>query len=278
MIVLSVNNAISKRSTGITMCNSQFNFINVINSNTPLSWNQFIFAADVDYINLFITYHLGVLPVGTLTWLFQHTIEKYLKAVLNQYDNVTYSENFLRNNRFGHNIQNLWQEQKNITNQILEHTEYNSLIQELSQITVSTRYLEHTIVTRLGLIETFSILCTDLRYFILGNSDFHSRFYGIEPGLMKPRAFLNGANYYTLFQKLMHFLIEHGISISPAGIPDTFSNNHLQNLSVITQNFRQAGNYPELEYECPVCNNQIWINGIRGHDDYIILNDYFSAL
>ncbi len=87
--------------------------------------------------------------------------------------------------------------------------------------------------------------------------------------------FLNNYSFNDLFEKLMHFCIEHGFSFSPAGIADNFEWTKVE-LSQATGKFCQCGKHLALEGECPICNGRIWANGNRGPNDGEILLQYFG--
>lgn len=235
--------------------------------------SDFLFAANVDYVSFFMQYHLGILPVGTVLWMAEQTIEKYCKAILQKHDSIKYSENELMGRKYGHKIDNLWREIKTVTTQFSYEKAFDDLIDEINTVTTDTRYMNYSAFFNQGLIETFTVLGCEFRYEIIGKDEFMNSFFGISD-LFIPRAFLNSYSYEVLFKKLMHMSIEHGISFSGAGIPDTYQWTGV-NLSKATAKFCQCGKHLEIEKDCPMCNKNIWQNGLRASDDYLKLKEYF---
>lgn len=260
----------------VTQTSNAFRFIQIIKSDTPLTWNDYHFAADVDYVSFFMQYHIGIISVGTVAWMMEQTVEKYCKAILMKTSPIKYTEELLSNPRkYGHNLLKLWEEIKTIDSQISFEPTYNDLVNEINAITTQTRYLNHSTSTNLGLIGAFTILGCELRYELLGREEFNKLYFGLMPDLLSPMMFLNSYNFEILFKKLMHLSIEHGICFSESGIPDSYESIKL-NLSFASGKFCQCGKHPEIEKDCPVCNNKIWKNGLRSPKDAKILNDYFG--
>lgn len=245
-----------------------------IYKDSSLNNSDFLFAANIDYISFFMQYHIGVLPVGTVLWIIEQSVEKYCKAILNKHDNIKYSDNNLSKKPFSHNILSLWNEIKTITKQFSYEKAYEDLILEINTITTDTRYMNYSAFFNLGLIETFTILGCEFRYEILEKKEFMENFFGL-PTLFTPRGFLNNYSYEMLFKKLMHMSIEHGISFSGAGIPDTYEWTGVS-LSKASSKFCQCGKHKDVEQDCPMCNNIIWQNGLRSPEDLIKLKKYFE--
>ncbi len=260
----------------VKICSSDYRFIGVYNlEQDSLNWHLFELAADIDYVSFFMQYHIGILPVGTVAWMMQQTIEKYCKAILNKSDPSKYSDKVLAKKPYSHNLTRLWEEVKENTVQFSYESAYEDFISEVNEITTHSRYMSYSMGFNLGLIETFTVLGCEFRYEILGAKEFHNRFFGMEKGLIIPRMFLNGYNFDDLFRKLMHFSIEHGYSFSGMGIADTYEWTKV-GLSKATSKFCQCGKHKELEKNCPVCNKTIWKDGTRGLNDGVLLDKYFG--
>lgn len=238
--------------------------------------SNFKFAADIDYQSFIMQYHIGILAIGTVAWMMQQTIEKYCKAILYKTDPEEYSPRTLANpSKYGHKLDILWEEIKKHTTQFAYEPAYEDLVREINQITTHARYMNYSMEYKLGLIETFIVVGCEFRYEILGREEFHSRFFGMQRDLFLPQAYLNNFCFNELFQKLLHFTIEHGYSFSHSGIADTFEWTGVE-LSRATGKFCQCGKHPAIEAECPVCNRRIWVNGNRGQNDGEILLQYFG--
>lgn len=250
-------------------------FINITDRPKDQNSCDFLFAADNDYISVFMQYHIFAFPMGTFLWTIAHTIEKYCKAVLKNTDNIKYSDRVLSDQKkYGHDISKLWNEIKKVTIQFSYEPAYEDFIKEISAISIHTRYMDSRTFFNTGLIETFTILGCEFRYEILGREKFMESFFGL-PDLFGTKAFLNGYSYNIMFKKLMHVYIEHGFSFSGAGIPDSFKNTGV-NLSSATRKFCQCKMHLDIEKQCPICNKKIWQKGVREKNDYVILNKYFS--
>ena len=259
-----------------TIKSSDYRFIGVYKrDDDTLNWHSFKLAADIDYISFFMQYHIGILAMGTVAWMMQQTIEKYCKAILNKSDPEKYPDTALAKKPYSHNIVKLWEETKNNTIQFTYENAYEDFVSEVNEITTHSRYMSYSMGINLGLIETFTVLGCEFRYEILGKEEFHKRFFGMEQGLIIPRMFLNAYSFDTLFRKLMHFSIEHGYSFSGMGIPDTYEYTRVK-LSKATAKFCQCGKHKDIEKDCPVCNKNIWENGMRNPNDGVILAKYFK--
>jgi len=258
------------------MSSSDYRFIGVYGRDKgPLNWHSFKFAADIDYVSFFMQYHIGILPVGTVAWMLQQSIEKYCKAVLNKSDPNKYSEEKLTKYPYSHNLTALWKEVKVNTSQFSYEIAYEDFIAEVNKITTHARYMSYSMGINLGLIETFTAIGCEFRYEILGSKEFHNKFFGMQKDLINPRMFLNGYSFDDLFRKLVHFSIEHGYSFSSMGVADTYEWTKV-GLSKATARFCQCGKYEELEKDCPVCNKKIWQDGKRRPDDGVVLRKYFG--
>jgi hypothetical protein len=221
-------------------------------------------------------YHIGILSIGTVAWIIQQTIEKYCKAILNKSDPNKYSDIILSKKPYSHDLIRLWEEIKANTIQFSFENAYEDFVIEVNNITTKTRYLNCSMGMNLGLIETFTILGCEFRYELLGKDDFHNRFFGLKKDLISTRFFLNFYSFESLFKKLMHLSVEHGISFSGMGIPDTFEWTKV-NLSKASAKFCQCGKHKELEENCPLCRKTIWQNGLRDNkQDAIILKEYMG--
>jgi len=254
-----------------TMKSSDCRFLSIYKKKDKQS--AFSFAADIDYISFIMQYHIGIHTVGTVLWTAEQTIEKYCKEILFKVDSKKYSENILRNKPFGHNLIFLWKEIKSVTKQFSYEQDYEDLVNEISKVTTDTRYMNSSVWFNLGLIETFTVLGCEFRYEILGKKKFMNSFFGID-NLFVPRFFLNNYSYNTLFKKIMHMSIEHGISFSGLGIPDRYEDTGVK-LSKATSKFCQCGKHKDIENSCPLCNQNIWQNGYRGKNDGVILKEFF---
>lgn len=257
---------------------TSYRFIGISKSDKSINWQSFLSAANIDYVSFFMQYHIGIIPVGTVAWMIQQTIEKYCKALLNKVDSSKYTEKVLSKRPYSHNLIRLWNEVKSNTTQFSYEITYDDLIKSINQITTSTRYMNHSTFFGLGLIESFTVLGCEFRYEIIGKNKFHNSFFGLNTNsIFTSRYFLNNYNFEILFKKLMHMSIEHGISFSAMlGIPDTYESTHV-NLSKATAKFCQCGIHKEIEKNCPKCKNIIWSNGIRNmKEDSKILSKYFA--
>jgi len=104
--------------------------------------SSFVLAANVDYISFLMQYNLGILPMGTILWTLEQSVEKYCKAILNKYDNVKYSEKELSHpKKFGHKLINLWNEIKPITTEFRYNDAYERFVLDINEITTDTRYI-----------------------------------------------------------------------------------------------------------------------------------------
>lgn len=254
---------------------TDYRFIGIYKHNKPLNWHSFKFAADIDFLSFFIQYHVGLLPIGTIGWIMQQSIEKYCKSILNKFNDIKYSEKTLAKRPFSHNISALWEKinEENINFNI--EPAFEDLIKEINDITTDTRYLSSSVATNLGLIETFTLLCCEFRYQIIGSKEFHVRFYGMPKSPILARMFLNFKSFETLFNKLLHFMIEHHISFSGIGVPDSFSWTKV-GLEKLTIKFSQINKHKGLERNCPICTGVIGYGTKRSSKDPHILNNYFS--
>lgn len=204
------------------------------------------------------------------------SIEKYCEAILSKADPVQYSEKVLASKEYGHNLVKLWEAIKQYTKQFTFEQAYENLIKEINECTTDTRYLNYSALFNQGLIETFTVLGCEFRYELIGKEKFMESFFGIKAGLFLPKAFLNFYNFESLFKKLMHMSIEHRISFSSLGIPDTYEWAGVK-LSKATAKFCQCGKHKEIEAECPMCRKINWQNGSRSEHYTKILGEYFRT-
>ena len=77
-----------------------------------------------------------------------------------------------------------------------------------------------------------------------------------------------------MFYRILHLSIEHGIIFSLGGMVDTYNWTGIKELDVLWKKFSQKGLQKEMESECPMCNNILWRDGLRGNNDYSILKKF----
>jgi len=259
----------------VALKSSDYRFIGN-RKNSQTGWHSYKFAADIDCVSFFMQYHIGILPIGTVGWMLQQAVEKYCKAILNKADPNRYSESVLAKKPFSHDLRVLWDETKSHTSQFFYESAYEDLVSEVNAITTDTRYLTSSMGLNLGMIEAFTVLCCEFRFELLGVEEFHSRFFGLQRDLILPRVFLDGYSFEDLFKKLMHMSIDHGVSFSGMGSPDTYEWTKVE-LSRATAKFCQCGKHIDVEKGCPICCKTIWTDGRRHANDAKLLREYFGT-
>lgn len=167
---------------------------------------NFKLVADIDFLSFLLCHRATLLPQSTQVWLVAHSIEKYLKAILEKNGQSLSG---------GHNIDKLWKR----AIQFIDKSElFDSFIKKINSLQPNVRYLEKSITYNRDFAGFYLALATHLRYIILGEEEYHKRDYGLEKDLiMGDKAPLN------MIKENLKVLFENKISFSPIGIPDKIS-------------------------------------------------------
>jgi hypothetical protein len=180
-------------------------------------------SANADFASALVLWYTGF-ENNTATWLMMHTVEKYLKVYLMIRGK---SKEELKNG-FKHDIIKLKNEFDKINGTSFVDVELNrkieSFVAQLSKIKDDVRYGEANVFTSGEGLFLFVVLCSDLRYLILGKTEYSKhQAYGLM-GLVNIPDHTAGQDIsvgYRIVMKVLHLCLEHGIStdISGAFVP-----------------------------------------------------------
>lgn len=171
---------------------------------------NFKLAADIDFLSFLLCCRATLLTTSTHAWLVAHSIEKYLKAILEQNDIS------IPKGRDGHDIDKLWKS----SSKFIEQSElFDKFILNINTLKTEVRYVESMITTTRDFCGFYLAFATHLRYVILGKEEYQKRDYGLEVDLVFDKNVLN------MIKQNLKFLLEDKVAYSAIGIPDKININ-----------------------------------------------------
>ena len=210
-------------------------------SNSNLSSDDLIFAANNDAFTFIILYHLGLIQNSTMIWLPVHSIEKYLKAYLLHKPN--YTEKILR--KKGHNVKELWDLYKKEYG-FENHINLEEFINEISEIKPDVRYGDKSVALNDNLLSGFVFFIVHFNRFKRGSINYPQSYYGFYENEFSNHNFISGTYLKETIKIYLHLIIEHQIVLSPMGICHFHKYNEI---NILKQGRKEA--------DCPICNGDV---------------------
>ena len=163
---------------------------------------NFKLAADIDFLSFLLCHKATLIPQSTHVWIVTHSIEKYLKAILEKNnEKITHT----------HDLKVLW----SWTKKYIDKSDiFEEFILNLNTLEPKTRYLENIITYSRDFAWYYLILATYLRYIILWEEEYKKKDYGLEVDLIVD------SKVKKMINNNLKLLFEDSISFSPIGIPD----------------------------------------------------------
>lgn len=214
------------------------------------TWESLLLTANNDFISVLILWYSGVAPGSTYAWMLPHTLEKYLKAFLLKSGNVTNAE-LRKFGKTGHGLTELWTKYKSISNSTTSKPKLNlafdELIADFTSIDTGIRYSGFVEYSSEKLLYFYIVLCSLLRYLIVGETIYRTTFYGIDDIHFMPMNYSPMSQGYgkQIVQKMLHLSLEHGAAFTNLGSINqmTFEEYSISNTAIF-----------EKITDCPICN------------------------
>ena len=225
-----------------------------LNENTKLleTWESLLWTADNDFISVLILWYSGTLIGSTYAWMLPHTLEKYLKSYMVNSGKRTIKEFAKKYKESGHDLNEIWTDYKSITNATTSKEKLNiafdQIINDLATIKTKLRYSGFIEYSSDSLIYFYIVLCSYLRYLIIGNTKYRSTLYGLDDMHFLPMNYAPMSQGYSklIVRKMLHLSLEHGFTFTNMGFVNsmTFDEYSISNTAIF-----------EKINDCPVCNH-----------------------
>jgi hypothetical protein len=231
-------------------------FGGIVNNDINETWESLLLSSNSDFISVLLLWYNGIFPCSTYAWMFSHSIEKYLKSYLLKNNFITHKE-LNRIGKNGHGIIEIWDKFKCSTSTTTSKPKLNiafdELIIELATIEPRIRYTGPIEYSSENLLYFYIVLCSYIRYLIIGKEKYRSSFYGLE-------------NYYFLhmnynpmsigygkqiIEKMLHLSLEHASAFTNMGFINALPIDEYS-ISNTALFFK--------DQDCPICNNNKKIN------------------
>ena len=182
--------------------------------------------------------------------MLPHTLEKYLKAYLLKDDHIT-TEELRKFGQSGHSLSDIWAKYKEVSNTTTSKPKLNEafdeLISDLNTIKPNLRYTGYLDYTSCSMLYFFIVLCSLLRYLLIGKKPYRESLYGLEGFVFLSMAHPNGPNAYakTIVSKVLHVTLEHAGAFTNMGFVNQMFFNELSisNTAIL-----------QRDPACPICN------------------------
>ena len=199
---------------------------NPIKSETAES---LLLTANQDFISVLILWYAGIMVGSTYAWMFPHTLEKYLKAYLLTAGIVDNKSMRTVAGKDGHDIELLWAKWKEVsgtsTSKPLLNTAFDELVSDLATIKTKMRYAGFIEYSSPSMLYYYIVLCSFLRYLILGKEKYRASFYGLNDSyflLMNHHPMSIGYGK-LIVQKMLHLTLEHAGAFTNMGFVNPMS-------------------------------------------------------
>jgi DNA-directed RNA polymerase subunit L len=186
------------------------------------TWETLLNAANNDFVSVLVLWYVGIVPASTYAWMFPHTLEKYLKAYLLRTKSVT-SAQLKSFGKSGHSLRDIWEKYKSIctstTTKPKLNAAFDDIIADLDTISTQVRYSGHLDLSSDGLLYFYIVLCSLLRYLLIGKQEYRSSLYGLKGCYFLPMNHSPVMAGYgeTIVTKMLHLSLEHGASFTNMG-------------------------------------------------------------
>lgn len=200
--------------------------------------SDYLMAANIDAISFIASYHLGLLQNSTPCWLPAHALEKYIKSFLFSLNGMT--EKKLQ--KIGHNLAPLWKKYKEEYH-FEDYPNLEEYISEISAIKTNVRYGNACVIYNDNLLSGLVFFIAHFNKFTHGSKNYHETYYGLKD-IDIPEINYYSRNYLKgIIRTYLHIIIEHGITLSAAGIVHDHKYKEVQLLK-----------QDRIEEHCPFCN------------------------
>jgi hypothetical protein len=203
------------------------------------TFKEMLDAARIDVMSFVTLYHNGMSQNSTYAWLPTQAIEKQIKGYLLKSGQYNYND--IR--KLGHGIKKAWREYKKTynyeSNDVIEQ-----YIKEISAVSTNVRYGEMIVGMNDNLLSGLIYIYTLLQH--ENNDNYSETYYGWTSNELSSDNMLSFNNCTEIFKVYLHLIIEHRLTISPAGICHPHKYSEIDQLK---QNRRDSN--------CPVCKNLV---------------------
>ena len=137
---------------------------------------NFKLAGDIDFVSFLFCRISTILPQSTSIWLAPHSIEKYLKAIIENREHKIVK---------GHNLVILWKKVKDYIPKDHNIDIFEDMIINLNSITTDARYLQQGMFTSMFDTANYILLATRLRYLIINDKEEYKKLdYGLSKDII----------------------------------------------------------------------------------------------
>ena len=157
----------------------------------------------------------------------------------------------LRNfGRSGHSLKDIWEKYKEVTTSTTTKPELNDafdqLVDDLDTITPSLRYTGYLDYSSCSLLYFYIVLCSLLRYLLIGKADYRGSLYGLKDFVFLPMVNIKGTTGYaeTIVTKVLHVTLEHAGAFTNMGFVNQmdFKKLSISNTAIL-----------QKDPNCPIC-------------------------
>jgi hypothetical protein len=228
----------------------------VKNKLNLVTWESLLTTANNDFISVLILWYSGVGIGSTYAWMLPHTLEKYLKSYLLISGNSAVQD-IKKFGEGGHSLEQIWNKYKTISTSTTSKPKLNQafdeIIKDLSTIKTQLRYTGFVDYSSDSLLYFYIVLCSLLRYLIIGKTKYRSTFYGLNDShflLMNYDPMSQGYGK-KIVNKMLHLSLEHACSFTNMGSINQmpFSDYSISNTAIL-----------QKDTDCPLCNGSPELN------------------
>lgn len=220
------------------------------------TWESLLLTANNDFVNVLILWYSGSAIGSTYAWMFSHTLEKYLKSYLLK-SGLRTPKDIRKYKESGHDLKEIWLDYKSLANTTTSKLKLNEafdqIIDDISTIKTKLRYSGFIEYSSDSFLYFYIVLCSFLRYLIVGKSKYRSTFYGLEDIHFLPMNNSPMSDGYgkIIVSKMLHLCLEHACSFTNLGFVNSMG---IKDYSISnTAIFRKDPN-------CPICDQKLNID------------------
>jgi len=241
-------------------------------------WTYLLDSADNDFVNIIILWYSGIIVSSTFSWMFPHSLEKYLKAYLLKIEqdpsiipqnNPPTEEMIKEIFKYRHNVKKLWKDFKNkshtSTNKPKLNEAFEQMIKDVSTIETKQRYQGNIEFTSSSFFYYYIVLSSYIRYLTIGKKKYRESLYGLKELNFIPMIYKEtgqGSGKFIV-EKVLHLVLEH--AVSPTNLGDLIQKDIREYSISNTAIFSKYNN-------CPLCNS----NGEKVDSMKVI--EYFNEI
>jgi hypothetical protein len=220
-------------------------------SSSKANFNGLKVSADVDYATFLTSWYAGITTISGCLWLTSQSVEIYIKSLLMK-KNASIDVK-----AFSHDILKLWSclKSTDATLQLFKYPDFEGIVQDVHTVDTNVRYGEASLYLSCNYLYLYVLLCTCLRYEIIGKSEYFSNDkYGLSSIVTRPAISSPGGEESLaskIVKKLHHLIIEHGFAATPAGFANDYK---FMGLSFPPSHIAYSAQNSQLPFQnCFVC-------------------------